>query len=423
MRTLTSPPAGSRAAQVLRYGVALATGLAAMLVHVPLHRHFGPSFDPLLLVIVGVSAWYGGLGPGLVTLAVVALGAMVYAPPPAGLVHMASRGDAMWLVVYGVSGLVLTALIAWLRAARRRAEAAGEQVSFLSEVSEVLASSLDFRATLSAAARLAVPRLADWCAVDVVDADGRLRRLAIAHTDPGQGRCRLGDEPPVPRAGPRIRCRRSSAPPARSSSPRFRTSCCAASRGTRPTWRACGPSGCGPSSSCRSPPADGRWARSPSSWPSPAGTTAAPTSCWREDLARRAAIAVDNARLYREAEEALQEKARTVALLDTVFRGTPIGLAFVDRELRFVRINDALAALNRTAVEAHLGRTVSEVLGDSRAAGRAAVRGGLPHRSRRSSIARSSSRPAPRTTARASSSRATTRCRPPTGGPSGWAAW
>ncbi len=84
-----------------------------------------------------------------------------------------------------------------------------------------------------------------------------------------------------------------------------------------------------------------------------------------EDLARRAAIAVDNARLYREAEEALQEKARTVALLDTVFRGTPVGLAFVDRELRFVRINDALAALNRTTVEAHLGRTVSEVLGAS----------------------------------------------------------
>ena len=137
MRALTAPPSGSGAASVLRYGVALVTGVAAMLLHVPLHRHFGPSFDPLLLVIVGVSAWYGGLGPGLVTLAVVVLGAMLYAPPPAGLVRLASRGDVMWLVVYGVSGLVLTALIAWLRAARRRAEAAREQLSFLSEVSEV----------------------------------------------------------------------------------------------------------------------------------------------------------------------------------------------------------------------------------------------------------------------------------------------
>jgi signal transduction histidine kinase len=73
---------------------------------------------------------------------------------------------------------------------------------------------------------------------------------------------------------------------------------------------------------------------------------------------------VDNARLYREAEQALQEKDRILALLDTVFRGAPIGLAFVDRELRFVRVNEALAAMNRAPSEAHLGRTLSDVLGD-----------------------------------------------------------
>ena len=50
----------------------------------------------------------------------------------------------------------------------------------------MLASSLDYKATLAATARLAVPRLADWCAVDIVDADGRLRRLAIAHADPAK---------------------------------------------------------------------------------------------------------------------------------------------------------------------------------------------------------------------------------------------
>ena len=88
--------------------------------------------------------------------------------------------------MYGVSGLVINGLIASILAARRRAEAAREQVAFLAEVSEVLASSLDYRSTLSAAARLAVPRLADWCAVDVMDADGRLHRLAIAHADPAK---------------------------------------------------------------------------------------------------------------------------------------------------------------------------------------------------------------------------------------------
>jgi signal transduction histidine kinase len=73
---------------------------------------------------------------------------------------------------------------------------------------------------------------------------------------------------------------------------------------------------------------------------------------------------VDNARLYREAEQALQEKERSLALLDTVFRGAPVGLAFLDRELRFVRVNEALAAINGVPIEAHLGRTLHEVLGD-----------------------------------------------------------
>jgi PAS domain S-box-containing protein len=52
------------------------------------------------------------------------------------------------------------------------------------------------------------------------------------------------------------------------------------------------------------------------------------------------------------------------ALLDTVFAASPTGLAVWDRELRFVRVNPALAAMNGVAPEAHLGRTVEEVLRD-----------------------------------------------------------
>jgi GAF domain-containing protein len=55
---------------------------------------------------------------------------------------------------------------------------------FLAEASEVLASSLDYRATLASVARLAVPTLADWCAVDVLGEDGSLERLAVEHQDP-----------------------------------------------------------------------------------------------------------------------------------------------------------------------------------------------------------------------------------------------
>jgi serine phosphatase RsbU (regulator of sigma subunit) len=55
---------------------------------------------------------------------------------------------------------------------------------FLAQAGETLASSLDYGETLQGVARLAVPGLADWCAVDVVDASGRLDQVAIAHVDP-----------------------------------------------------------------------------------------------------------------------------------------------------------------------------------------------------------------------------------------------
>ncbi len=61
-----------------------------------------------------------------------------------------------------------------------------DALRFLAEASEVLTSSLDYRATLERVARLAVPYLADWCAIDILGEkeDGSLERLAGAHQDP-----------------------------------------------------------------------------------------------------------------------------------------------------------------------------------------------------------------------------------------------
>jgi signal transduction histidine kinase len=65
-----------------------------------------------------------------------------------------------------------------------------ERAAFLSEASEALASTLDYRETLRNLARLAVPRLGDWCAVDMVDDPESgawppvVHRLALEHPDP-----------------------------------------------------------------------------------------------------------------------------------------------------------------------------------------------------------------------------------------------
>ena len=54
----------------------------------------------------------------------------------------------------------------------------------LAEASAILGNSLDYETTLDNVARLAIPELGDWCTVDVVEDDGSLRRIALAHSSP-----------------------------------------------------------------------------------------------------------------------------------------------------------------------------------------------------------------------------------------------
>jgi signal transduction histidine kinase len=64
---------------------------------------------------------------------------------------------------------------------RRRAEAA---VRFLADAGATLAESLDYEATVARAVRLVVPFLADWCTLDLLDERGMMRRVAAVHRDP-----------------------------------------------------------------------------------------------------------------------------------------------------------------------------------------------------------------------------------------------
>src|SRR5918993_76421 len=61
---------------------------------------------------------------------------------------------------------------------------ADDVLRFLAESGATLTSSLDYRDTLANVARLAVPTLADWRAIDVMEEDGTVERLAVEHSDP-----------------------------------------------------------------------------------------------------------------------------------------------------------------------------------------------------------------------------------------------
>ena len=67
--------------------------------------------------------------------------------------------------------------------ARRRAEEADR---YLTRAGQVLGSSLDYETTLGQLAQVVVPELADWCAVHIVEEDGVPRELAVAHVDPAK---------------------------------------------------------------------------------------------------------------------------------------------------------------------------------------------------------------------------------------------
>jgi PAS domain S-box-containing protein len=57
---------------------------------------------------------------------------------------------------------------------------------FLAEASVALSASLDYEQTLASVTQLAVQYVADWCAVDLIDENKRLRRLSIASADPAK---------------------------------------------------------------------------------------------------------------------------------------------------------------------------------------------------------------------------------------------
>lgn len=74
---------------------------------------------------------------------------------------------------------------AYLRDLTERKRLESEQ-NFLLRASEQLASSLDYETTIASIAQLAVPAIADWCAVDVIERDRTIKRVAVAHQDPAK---------------------------------------------------------------------------------------------------------------------------------------------------------------------------------------------------------------------------------------------
>ncbi len=187
---------------------------------------------------------------------------------------------------------------------RNRAAAARQ---FLAEAGEALAASLDYEATLAAVARLVVPRLADWCGVHVAEPDGRLRQLAVAHADQAKTAWaenlarRYPPAPDAPRGVPAV---------VRSGEPEFvpEVTDDMLAAGARDLAHLAVLRGLGLRSAMTVPlAARGRTLGAITFAAAESGRHYTPADLdLAIDLGRRAGLAVDNARLFRESQEALR---------------------------------------------------------------------------------------------------------------------
>jgi PAS domain S-box-containing protein len=228
---------------------------------------------------------------------------------------------------------------------------APEAMEVLNRAGEVLTGSLALEETLSAVVGLIVPRLADWAAVLMTGEDGVEREISSRHPDPE-----------VEEAIMAIRRRRRDTGGSESLQVQHSGEPILVSDVlTVPDPLTRGEQSAVDRLAARSYMlvplrARGRLFGSLTLLSNTPGRNYIEEDlAFAMTLAGRCALAIDNARLYESA-------SRSLGLLDTLFATAPVGLAFVDGDGRFARVNDALAAISGHSVGEHLGRPVHELL-------------------------------------------------------------
>ena len=228
-----------------------------------------------------------------------------------------------------------------------------QALEFVASASALLARSLDYETTLREVARLAVPEVADWCGVLLADLGEGERELSSGYADPA-----------VEAALLEIRASRreekgasESRRVAQTGEPILAPDVRSAIDDTIEEHQRELIERLAPKSYLIVPlAARGRVLGSMTLLSTRAGRHYTESDlAFAGALAERCALAIDNARLHDRAE-------RSLSLLDTVFSTAPVGLALVDRDLRFVHVNETFAAFDGRPVSELVGRSVPELL-------------------------------------------------------------
>jgi PAS domain S-box-containing protein len=235
-------------------------------------------------------------------------------------------------------------------------EESRQRLGFLAEASRILASSLDYEDTLKRLADLLVPHLADWCTVHLMGDDGVLRLVAVSHADPAKLEwAKSVPQRPYDADAPRglpnvMRTGQAELYPEISDAMLVQS---ARDPEELKILRKVG------FSSCMIVPLQVRdrvlggitliSAESGGHYDQSA-------LAFAEDLARRAADAIDNAQLYRNAQAALEESRQSAARAQRLIESSIIGLLVTTPEGVLTEANDAfLRLVHRSRAELSAG--------------------------------------------------------------------
>ncbi len=172
-------PGSSRA-----YLIAVALTLAAFAVTAIVSTWVVEPRLAAFYVAVALAAWYGGWRAGLLAAVLSALVSSWAFLDPTYSVDFDLLPALVSLLALIVVGVVITALSEAARQAIRRAREAEQRITVLADASALLVSSLDYERTLAHVAELTIAHFADWCTVNILEEDGNITRVGLAHRDP-----------------------------------------------------------------------------------------------------------------------------------------------------------------------------------------------------------------------------------------------
>jgi PAS domain S-box-containing protein len=256
-------------------------------------------------------------------------------------------------------------LLAREQTARAQAEAIQQRFAFLDTAGTVLASSLDYQTTLQSVVDLVVPEFADLCSIDVLHDDASINPLVAvqARTQTVVDQVRqlsqaypldLNDTAqPIARV---FQTGQSEFLPIVTDADRRAI----AQDETHLQWL----QNLGVTSAI-CVPLSGRDAvfgvltlmLTHSEW-----SYRPDDLILAEELGHRVGMAIENSRLHRQLQQAIRRQEESLALLNAWLASSPIALAFLDPDLRYLYLNETLAVANGLPINDHLGRTLQQVL-------------------------------------------------------------